>query len=253
MRKSVGSITGVSNSVGAKREQAKRPTRRIQLIEVSVFLFLIVPSMALSFLVVKQGNLSFVLTAVATILRDLALVSLIFFFLWRNSELVDSIGWTSRNIREEIALGLWLFVPLFYGMILLEQALQAIGLSAPSAPLPSFLAAKGIAQSLLASLLVIVVAAAEETIRTSRRSGSALGNYFLAGAWLRGIGRRDNRRRDGTILSAGLPVATKPGCAYGDALPPGLHRHCRAAAAWHEVIVMGLDEEGCRVRIFGAF
>jgi membrane protease YdiL (CAAX protease family) len=129
-----------------------------------VFLFLIVPSMALSFLVVKQGHLSFVLTAVATILRDLGLVGLILFFLWRNGEPVDSIGWTSRKIREEIALGLWLFVPLFYGMILLEQALQAIGLSAPAAPLPSFLAAKGMAQSLLASLLVIVVAAAEETI-----------------------------------------------------------------------------------------
>jgi membrane protease YdiL (CAAX protease family) len=157
-------MTAVSNSVGAGHEHGKRPSRRVQLIEVAVFLFLIVPSMALSFLVVKQGHLSFVLTAVATILRDLGLVGLILFFLWRNGEPVDSIGWTSRKIREEIALGLWLFVPLFYGMILLEQALQAIGLSAPAAPLPSFLAAKGMAQSLLASLLVIVVAAAEETI-----------------------------------------------------------------------------------------
>jgi membrane protease YdiL (CAAX protease family) len=157
-------MTAVANSVGAGREDGKRPSRRVLLIEVAVFLFLIVPSMALSFLVVKQGNLSFVLTAVATILRDLGLVSLIFFFLWRNGEPVDLIGWTFRNIREEIALGLWLFIPLFYGMVLLEQALQAIGLSAPAAPLPSFLAAKGMAQSLLASLLVIVVAAAEETI-----------------------------------------------------------------------------------------
>ena len=160
----MGSMAAAPQSVGANRDQGKQPSRRVQLIEVAVFLFLIVPSMALSFLVVKQGNLSFVLTAVATILRDLGLVSLIFFFLWRNGEPIDLLGWTSRNIREEITLGLWLFVPLFYGMIFLERALQASGLSAPSTPVPSFLLTKGTAQFLLASLLVIVVAAAEETI-----------------------------------------------------------------------------------------
>jgi membrane protease YdiL (CAAX protease family) len=160
----VGSITAVSKSVGAKRKHGKRPSRGVQLIEVSVFLFLIVPSMALSFFVVKQGNLSFVLTAVSNILRDLGLVGLILFFLWRNGEPITRIGWTFRNVRKEIALGLWFFIPLFYGMVLLEQALQAIGLSVSSTSLPSFLAAKGIAQFLLASLLVVVVAAAEETI-----------------------------------------------------------------------------------------
>jgi len=138
--------------------------RRVQLIEVAVFLFLIAPSLALSFLVVKQGNLSFVLTAVTTMLRDLGLVSLVFFFIWRNGEPIALLGWTSKNIRDEIALGLWLFIPLFYGMIFLERALQASGFSAPATPLPSFLAIKGVAQSLLATLLVIVVAAAEETI-----------------------------------------------------------------------------------------
>jgi membrane protease YdiL (CAAX protease family) len=157
-------MRAASQGAGANREQGTQPNRRVQLIEVAVFLFLIVPSMALSFLVVKQGNLSFVLTAVATILRDLGLVSLILFFLWRNGEPIDLIGWTSRKIREEIALGLWLFIPLFYGMVVLEQTLRASGLSVPSTPLPTFLAIKGMAQSLLASLLVIVVAAAEETI-----------------------------------------------------------------------------------------
>jgi membrane protease YdiL (CAAX protease family) len=154
----------VIQSAKINSEQGRRPDRRVQRIEVAVFLLLIVPSMALSFLVVRQGNLSFVLTAVATILRDLGLVSLIFFFLWRNGERIDAIGWTVRNIREEVALGLWLFIPLFYGMAFLERALQAAGLSAPSTALPSFLLAKGIGQSLLASLLVVVVAAAEETI-----------------------------------------------------------------------------------------
>lgn len=135
-----------------------------QLVEVSVFLFLIVPSMALSFFVVKQGSMSFMLTAFSTILRDLALVSLILFFIWRNAEPIDWVGWTFRNGWKDIALGLVLFIPLFFGIGLLERALQAGGLSAPSTPLPSFLAARGLAEYLLASLLVVVVAVAEETI-----------------------------------------------------------------------------------------
>jgi membrane protease YdiL (CAAX protease family) len=135
-----------------------------QFVEVSVFLFLIVPSMALSFFAVKQGSLSFALVAIATILRDLALVSMVLFFLWRNGEPIDRIGWTFRNGRSDIALAVGLFILLFLGSSLLESALKAAGLSAPSTPLPSFLAGKGIAESLLASVMVIIVAFAEETI-----------------------------------------------------------------------------------------
>jgi membrane protease YdiL (CAAX protease family) len=157
-------MTAVSKCVGVNQEQGRRLNRTEQILEVAVFLFLIVPSMALSFFVVKQGNLSFMLTALSTILRDVGLVGLILFFIWRNGEPIAWIGWRFKNGWKEIILGLWLFLPVFYGMDLLEQALQAGGLSAPSTPLPSFLAAKGIAESLLACLLVIVVAAAEETI-----------------------------------------------------------------------------------------
>jgi membrane protease YdiL (CAAX protease family) len=157
-------VTAISKSAGGNYEQGKRLNRTEQLIEVAVFLFLIVPSMALSFFVVKQGNLSFMLTAVSTILRDVGFVGLIFFFMWRNGEDIEWIGWRFKNGWKEIILGLWLFLPIFYGMDLLEQALRAGGLSAPSTPLPSFLATKGIGESLLAFFLVIVVAAAEETI-----------------------------------------------------------------------------------------
>jgi membrane protease YdiL (CAAX protease family) len=157
-------MTAVSKCVGANQEQGRRLNRTEQLLEVAVFLFLIVPSMALSFFVVKQGNLSFMLTAVSTILRDVGLVGLILFFIWRNGEPIKWIGWRFKNGGKEIVLGLWLFLPVFYGMDLLEQALQAVGFSVPSTPLPSFLATKGIAESFLACLLVIVVAAAEETI-----------------------------------------------------------------------------------------
>jgi membrane protease YdiL (CAAX protease family) len=137
---------------------------REQLFEVSVFLFLIVPSMALSFFAVKQGSLSFVLAAFSTILRDLALVSLILFFVWRNGEPVYRIGWTFRGVRKDIALGIALFFPFSYANNLVERTLQAAGFSVPSTPLPSFLAARGLTEFLMAFVLVAVVAVAEETI-----------------------------------------------------------------------------------------
>lgn len=135
-----------------------------QLLEVSVFLFLIVPSLVLSFFAVKQGNLSFVLVAVSIILRDLALVSLILFFLWRNGESVRSLGWTFKSGWKEVALGIGLFIPLTFGAAWLEQILQLAGFSAPSTPQPSFLTAAGTAEFILAFILVAVVAVAEETI-----------------------------------------------------------------------------------------
>ena len=42
-------------------------THKEQAVEVAVFLFLIVPSMLLSLFVVRRGNLSFLMAAVATI------------------------------------------------------------------------------------------------------------------------------------------------------------------------------------------
>ncbi len=140
-----------------------QPNRKEQFVEVSVFLFLIVPSMALSFFAVKQGSLSFVLVAFATILRDLALVSLILFFLWRNAEPINWIGWTFKNSWREISIGIGLYIPFFIASGFLERALQVAGLSVPSTPLPS-MAAEGMGELLLAIALVAVVALGEETI-----------------------------------------------------------------------------------------
>jgi membrane protease YdiL (CAAX protease family) len=139
-------------------------SRTEELVEVSVFLFLIVPSMVLSFFVIKQGSLSFVLVAFATILRDLALVSLILFFVWRNGESIDRLGLTFKNVWKEIGLGIGLYIPLFFSAGLFESALRVMGLSVPSTPLPSFMAARGMIEILVAIVLVAVVALAEETI-----------------------------------------------------------------------------------------
>ncbi len=138
--------------------------RRRDLLEVLVFLFLIVPSMLLSFLVVRQGGLGFVITAWATIGRDLGLVSLIVFFLWRNGEPVGRIGWTLKHGAREAALGVGLFFLLFTGTAFVESLLRSAGIPAPAAPTPRFLTARGPAELGLALALVVVVAAAEEII-----------------------------------------------------------------------------------------
>ena len=156
-------VTGLNNSKGNGRHSAESNWTE-QLVEVSIFLFLIVPSMVLSFFAIKQGSLSFVLVAIATILRDLALVSLILFFVWRNGEPVSWIGWKFKNLWQEIVLGIGLYIPFFVAAGLFENALRVAGLSVPSTPLPSFMAARGMGELLLAAILVVVVALAEETI-----------------------------------------------------------------------------------------
>jgi membrane protease YdiL (CAAX protease family) len=151
------------------------------LIEVLVFLFLILPSMALSFLVVKQGNLSFVLTAVSTMLRDLSLVCLILYFIRCSGESPPVIGWRLSAAPREALIGAALFVPVFFLVSLLERVLQQIGFSAPSTPLPSALSAAGPGEFVLAGVLVAVVAVSEETIF---RGYLVLRLQRVTGGWL---------------------------------------------------------------------
>jgi membrane protease YdiL (CAAX protease family) len=120
--------------------------------------------MALSFLVVKQGNMSFILTAISTMLRDLSLVCLILYFIWCNNEKLSRIGWRFSAAPLEVLIGAALFVPVFFMITLLERILQQIGLGAPATPLPSMLSATGTGEFILAGALVAVVAVSEETI-----------------------------------------------------------------------------------------
>jgi membrane protease YdiL (CAAX protease family) len=139
-------------------------SRREQSLELSVFLFLILPSMIFSFFAVKQGSVSFLLISIVTILRDLSLLSLILFFIWRNREPITAIGWTGRNFWREVSIGILLFVPLFIASSLLESLLHRAGLSAPATPLPALVSERGMREFMLAFFLVVVVAVVEETI-----------------------------------------------------------------------------------------
>jgi membrane protease YdiL (CAAX protease family) len=141
-----------------------RSNQKARLYELSVFLFLIVPSMALSFFAVKQGILNFVLVAWATVLRDAGLVCLILFFLWRNGEPAERMGWNFKNIWRESVVGLGLFIPFYFGAGMLETLLQKAGLSLPLTPVPSYMTPSDMPKIVLAVFLVTIVAMAEETI-----------------------------------------------------------------------------------------
>jgi membrane protease YdiL (CAAX protease family) len=147
----------------ATRAIPRGEARIEHLYEVGVFLFLIVPSMILGLFVVQQ-NLGFTIVALSTIFRDLALVALIAFFLWRNAEPVASIGWNPRDAAGEIGLGIILFIPTFAAMDLLELGLRSLGLSGTPASAQNLLVPAGPFQVALAVVLVTVVAIAEETI-----------------------------------------------------------------------------------------
>ncbi len=138
-------------------------SRTHSLVEVLVFLFLIVPSMVLSFFVVKVGTLTFPFVAASTIVRDLSLVSLVFFFLWRNRESLHRLGLNFKNGSRDVLLGVALFFPIFFGAQVLEGSLHKVGFTAPKTPEPGFLALQGSGEVALAVFLV-VVALAEEII-----------------------------------------------------------------------------------------
>lgn len=155
--------TGAKSSDTVESETATAD-RFIALIEVLIFLSLIVPSMVVDLFLFRQQRAGFDVVAWATIARDLALVALIFFFLWRNGDPIRSIGWTFNNAWKEVALGVVLFIPFFFGSNLLGRVFEAMGLSGPHKPAPTFLDANGTAQLILASFLVAVVAVSEETM-----------------------------------------------------------------------------------------
>jgi len=139
-------------------------TRRQELAETGVFLLLIVPSMALSFVVVGQESLPFPLIASSTILRDVALVALILLLLSRGRQPVAAIGWVRRTVWREIVVGLVLFAPVLVGMQVLNAALRTAGLPGPRTPATGLLPTPHFGDLLLAVVLVAVVAIAEETI-----------------------------------------------------------------------------------------
>lgn len=140
------------------------PTRKEQAYELCVFLFLIVPTMIISFFVLGQiSTAGFTLTALDAILRDLSLLLLVLYFIHRNNEPLSSIGLIWKNGWHEVLLGIALFPAFLLIVSIIGSILQSMGFSIPSEP-PSFLKPDDPLQMTLALCLVVVVAVVEETI-----------------------------------------------------------------------------------------
>lgn len=139
------------------------PARRVQLVEVLVFLLILLPSMVLPALGMRPEQLRFPLVAGAVIVHNLALVSLVAYFLWRSGEGLRSVGWCAARPGREALLGAALFVPFFLAVGLLERLLRMAGLTAPAAP-PEYLLPQTGLEQLLALALITVVAVGEETV-----------------------------------------------------------------------------------------
>ena len=145
---------------------ASRPpatARRVQAIELFVFLLILLPLMALSAVAARPEGLGFTTVAIAVIAHDLALLSLVLFFVWRNGEGFVVLGWSRTHVAREIGIGLVLFLPVFFAVAGLERLLRHAGLSAPEA-LPGYLVPAPGMEYLLALVFLVVVAVTEETI-----------------------------------------------------------------------------------------
>ncbi len=148
-----------------REEFNNRDFRRKEILrELAIFLFLIAPSMAFSFFIsANESNVSFTLSAVSSILRDLALVALVLFFLWRNGEPVSRIGWSAVSPAREAAIGFGLFFPFFIVVGLIQGLLEMAGFSTIKTPPPQ-LTVSGSHDFILAFVMIVVVAVSEETI-----------------------------------------------------------------------------------------
>jgi uncharacterized protein len=149
-----------SELADANAERGARSRR--ERLELLVFLLLVVPPIALG-AVAEVSRQAFTITSLATIVHDVALCALILFFLWTAGERFSAIGWTTHRLGREIALGAALYPPVLIVITAAGWLVQAAGLRAPSSP-PAALIPRSPAELVLAALLVIVVAVAEETI-----------------------------------------------------------------------------------------
>jgi membrane protease YdiL (CAAX protease family) len=161
--------------------------RKRDLFEVLVFLTFIVPSMIMPFFTSAGGNPQFSILTCSLIFNDLAYISLIAFFIWRNGEPFTNIGWKLDGMKKEAALGVGLFLPLMVCVSLIEKGFQQLGMSSHMNHLPEFLAFNGPGEILLVCILIIVVAIAEETIfrgylmlRFSRLTGSLSASVIIS-------------------------------------------------------------------------
>jgi uncharacterized protein len=175
-------------TIGGRETARWTDSRKGQLLELLVFLFLLAPSIVLSYFTLRAAQPGFGYIAVATMLRESALLSLIALFLWRNGEPMARVGWwTGAGAAKEAAIGVALFPPVLLIGTAIDRWLRTAGLSGTAPAVSHSMTPSGTGELVLAAVLVAVVAICEETIfrgylilRLQALTGSAAGAVFLA-------------------------------------------------------------------------
>ncbi|MCK9275165.1 MAG: CPBP family intramembrane metalloprotease [Syntrophales bacterium] len=142
--------------------QKSGPPQKVQAIEVSILLSLILPSMIMS-ASLSKGNITFSMVAWSTVLSDIPLLALVIYFVWHNGEPLYAIGIRLQNWWKEAGIGVLIFIPIMYLIGAIQMLLKKAGLSVPHEA-PSFLVPSGGGEFILAIVFLIVVAVSEEVI-----------------------------------------------------------------------------------------
>jgi membrane protease YdiL (CAAX protease family) len=132
-------------------------------IEVGVLVLLLVPSFFLSAGPGEPSGVGFVDVAVTAMLRDLGLLALVLYWLWRDGEPLSTIGLRRRELAREALLGVALFVPFLLLVAAIRATVEALGVPTAES-VPAYLIPKGGGQIALALIFLVVVAVAEETL-----------------------------------------------------------------------------------------
>ncbi|MGE0079887.1 MAG: lysostaphin resistance A-like protein [Thiohalomonadaceae bacterium] len=139
----------------------KPPLTQRWLAQVLLLLVLVLPSLGLSPLL--ADDIGFPVIAASVMVRDLALLGLVAYFVWSEGEGAQAIGWRPAGFDREAALGALLFLPVLTGLALLQWLLGALG-SPPPVPPPAAMIPEGAGQWVLAAFLLVIVAVTEETL-----------------------------------------------------------------------------------------
>ena len=138
--------------------------RRVHLLELAVVVLILAPS-ALSFVpAASDGGAGFELTAIATMLHNIALVALVALLVWRSSEPLTDLGWRLRRPVREVVIGLLAFPALFVFAGWFDRTLQRLGVPGPARAATFLQPDSTASQLLIAAVLVCVVAIAEESV-----------------------------------------------------------------------------------------
>jgi len=131
--------------------------------EVGILLLLIIPSFFVGVDPGDRARFGFVDVAVTAMVRDLGLLALVLYWLWRGNEPLRVVGLEARGFQREIAVGIGLFIPFLLSVGAIRVGLEALGLPAEEA-VPDFLVPRGIGETALALVFLVVVAVTEETL-----------------------------------------------------------------------------------------